>query len=107
MQDAFTRLLARLPFPILELHPDNGREFFNRFLLRYWKDVVPGLTLSRSRPFHKNDNPFVEEKNGSLVDRPTFATAQRQTREAPGRPPDPVPAATLSSQDHPPGNLIS
>ena len=67
MQDAFTRLLARLPFPILELHPDNGGEFFNSFLLRYWKDAVPGLTLSRTRPFRKNDNPFVEEKNGSLV----------------------------------------
>lgn len=67
MQDAFTRLLARLPFPILELHPDNGAEFFNHFLLRFWKHAVPGLTLSRTRPFHKNDNPLVEEKNGSLV----------------------------------------
>jgi len=67
MQDAFERLLARLPFPILELHPDNGLEFFNRFLLRYWHQAVPHLTLSRSRPFHKNDNPLVEEKNGSLV----------------------------------------
>ena len=67
MQDAFERILARLPFPILELHPDNGGEFFNRFLLTYWKQAVPGLTLSRSRPFHKNDNRLVEEKNGSLV----------------------------------------
>ena len=67
MRDAFARLLARLPFPILELHPDNGGEFFNHFLLTYWKEVVPGLTLSRTRPFRKNDNPFVEEKNGSLV----------------------------------------
>lgn len=67
MQDAFERILARLPFPILELHPDNGGEFFNRFLMTYWKQAVPHLTLSRSRPFHKNDNPLVEEKNGSLV----------------------------------------
>ena len=67
MQDAFTRLLARLPFAILELHPDNGHEFFNRFLLTYWKHAVPGLSLSRTRPYRKNDNPFVEEKNGSLV----------------------------------------
>jgi hypothetical protein len=66
-EDAFERILARLPFPILELHPDNGGEFFNRFLLTYWKQAVPHLTLSRSRPFHKNDNPLVEEKNGSLV----------------------------------------
>ena len=67
MQDAFARVLARLPFPMLELHPDNGLEFFNRFLLTYWKQAVPHLTLSRSRPFHRNDNPLVEEKNGSLV----------------------------------------
>lgn len=67
MQDAFERILARLPFPVLELHPDNGSEFFNHFLLTYWKQAVPHLALSRSRPFHKNDNPLVEEKNGSLV----------------------------------------
>jgi len=67
MRDAFQRILTRLPFPILELHPDNGGEFFNRFLLTYWKQAVPHLTLSRSRPFHRNDNPLVEEKNGSLV----------------------------------------
>jgi hypothetical protein len=67
LQDAFARILARLPFPILELHPDNGVEFFNRFLLTYWKQAVPHLTLSRTRPYRKNDNPLVEEKNGSLV----------------------------------------
>lgn len=67
MQDAFARILARLPFPILELHPDNGAEFFNHFLLTYWRQAVPSLTLSRTRPFRKNDNPLVEEKNGSLV----------------------------------------
>jgi hypothetical protein len=36
--------LARLPFPMLELHPDNGAEFFNHFLLTYWKQAVPHLT---------------------------------------------------------------
>lgn len=67
LQDAFDRILARLPFPLVELHPDNGGEFFNQFLLNYWKQAVPHLTLSRSRPYRKNDNPLVEEKNGSLV----------------------------------------
>jgi hypothetical protein len=61
MQDAFQRILTRLPFPVLEFHPDNGVEFLNHFLLAYWKQAVPNLALSRSRPFHKNDNPFVEE----------------------------------------------
>jgi hypothetical protein len=67
MEDGFGCLLNRLPFPVLELHPDNGAEFFNAFLLKYWKEKVQGVELSRSRPYHKNDNRFVEENNFSLV----------------------------------------
>ena len=67
MRYAFARILARLPFPMLELHPDSGGEFFNHFLMTYWRDAVPQLILSRSRPFCKNDNPIVEEKNASAV----------------------------------------
>jgi transposase InsO family protein len=67
MEDAFRYILTRLPFLIRELHPDNGSEFFNHHLLRFWKDTVQGITLSRSRPYHKNDNRFVEQKNSSLV----------------------------------------
>jgi hypothetical protein len=67
MEDAFRRILARLPFPLLEIHPDNGSEFFNHHLLRFWGEIVQGVTISRSRPFHKNDNPRVEQKNSTLV----------------------------------------
>jgi hypothetical protein len=67
MEDGFRRILARLPFPVLEIHPDNGSEFLNAHLLRFWKDTVKDVTLSRSRPFHKNDNRFVEQKNSTLV----------------------------------------
>ncbi len=67
MQDAFSHILARLPFPVKQLHPDNGAEFFNDHLLRFWKQIIPDLHLSRSRPYTKNDNPFVEQRNGSLV----------------------------------------
>jgi IS30 family transposase len=67
MQAAFEHILARLPFSVREIHPDNGSEFFNHHLLRFWKDAVPGVHLSRSRPFHKNDNRFVEQKNFTLV----------------------------------------
>jgi len=45
----------------------NGSEFFNHHLLNFWKDTVPGVKLSRSRPYHKKDNRFVEQKNSSLV----------------------------------------
>ena len=33
--DAFRRMLARLPFPVIEIHPDNGSEFFNGHLVRF------------------------------------------------------------------------
>ena len=67
MEDAFRGIFHRLPFPVRQIHPDNGGEFFNHHMLRFWGDLVQGVTLSRSRPFHKNDNPRVEQKNASLV----------------------------------------
>jgi hypothetical protein len=67
MQDGFLRIQLRLPFPICELHPDNGSEFFNDHLVAFWKESVTGVRLSRSRPYHKNDNRFVEQKNDTLV----------------------------------------
>ncbi|NMC34044.1 MAG: transposase family protein [Veillonellaceae bacterium] len=67
MADAFQRLLHRLPLPIIELHPDNGSEFLNRDLIHFWEQVFPGVHISRSFPYHKNDNRFVEQKNSTLV----------------------------------------
>jgi len=67
MADGFDHILARLPFEVQEIHPDNGVEFFNQNLLRYWKEKAPDLQLSRSRPYQKNDNRFVEENNHSLI----------------------------------------
>jgi hypothetical protein len=67
MEAGFRRILARLPVPVKELHPDNGSEFFNQHLVRFWGEAITGLTLSRSRPYQKNDNRFVEQKNATLV----------------------------------------
>lgn len=67
MEAGFRRVLDRLPFAVRELHPDNGSEFFNNHLVRFWGEAITGLTLSRSRPYQKNDNRFVEQKNDSLV----------------------------------------
>jgi hypothetical protein len=66
MQDGFERISRRLPFEIQELHPDNGTEFLNAHLVHYWQEKVQA-ELSRSRPYHKNDNRFVEENNFSVV----------------------------------------
>ena len=67
MVKGFKRVQERLPFPIVHLHPDNGSEFFNDHLIRYFGQGITGLSLSRSRPYRKNDNRFVEQKNSSLV----------------------------------------
>lgn len=67
IEDAFLVIGQRIPFPIRELHPDNDAAFFNAHLIRFWRERIPGLMLSRSRPYHKNDNRFVEQRNGWLV----------------------------------------
>lgn len=69
VRDGFKRILARLPFQVLEIHPDNGSELLNDHLVRFWKDVARVEHLSRSRAWHKNDNRFVEQKNDTLVRR--------------------------------------
>ena len=67
MEDALISLMARIPFPIREFHPDNGGEFLNAHLLTFLKTRYPEITLSRSRPAHPNDNRLVEQKNHTLV----------------------------------------
>ena len=67
MHDAFQALLRRIPFPIREIHTDNGSEFLNAHLYRFWQERDPQVRLTRSRPWQKNDSRFVEQKNSSLV----------------------------------------
>jgi len=54
-----------LPFPAAEWHPDSGSEFIN-WHCREWCGKR-GVRLTRSRPNRKNDNCFVEERNGHVV----------------------------------------
>jgi len=67
MEAGFRHVIARVPFPILHLHPNNGSEFFNDHLVHFWGEAIIGLTLSRSRPYQKNDNRFVDQKNDTPV----------------------------------------
>ena len=78
MEQGFRRIQARVPFAILEIHPDNGSEFLNHHLVRYFHDTVKDVALSRSRPYQKNDNRFVEQKNHTLV-RAFFGDARFDT----------------------------
>ena len=79
-QTAMVAGFRRIPFPILELHSDNGSEFLNQHLVQFWKEKVTGVQLSRSRPYHKNDNRNVEQKNATLV-RQYFGTLRLDTPE--------------------------
>jgi predicted nucleic acid-binding protein len=67
VQDAYRRILNRLPFRVREIHPDNGSEFINNHSWRFWKGAVQGVRFSRSRPYQKNDNRMVEQKHSPLV----------------------------------------
>ena len=55
----------QLPLPVRILHSDNGSEFINHALLSWCRQK--GIALTRSRGSKKNDNCFVEQKNGATV----------------------------------------
>lgn len=59
------RTRSRYPFSWKEIHSDNGTEFINWHLLRY--TLKEELDFSRSRPYKKNDNCLVEQKNWTHV----------------------------------------
>lgn len=56
-----------LPFPIKGFDCDNGSEFLNWHLLRYFESHKQPVQFTRSRPYHSNDNAHVEQKNWSHV----------------------------------------
>lgn len=62
---ALYQLEKQYPFAWGEIHPDNGSEFINEVL--YGFTEKNGMAFSRSRPYHKNDNCFVEQKNSTHV----------------------------------------
>ncbi|MDO8582197.1 MAG: transposase [bacterium] len=55
----------RSPFAWREIHPDNGGNILNIHVYNYAEKH--GITMSRSRPYKKNDNCFVEQKNSTHV----------------------------------------
>lgn len=56
-----------LPFAIRGFDCDNGSEFLNWHLVRYFQDRPRRVGFTRSRPYHKDDNGHVEEKNWTRV----------------------------------------
>ena len=58
---------TKLPFELKGFDCDNGSEFLNYHLLRYFTNHRPKIKFTRSRPYKKNDNAHVEQKNWTHV----------------------------------------
>ena len=63
--DALDDIRRALPFPLKAIDSDNGSEFINYHLYRYCKKH--GLQFTRSRPYKKDDNAHIEQKNWTHV----------------------------------------
>jgi hypothetical protein len=63
--EAITGLRPKLPFPLLGLDTDNDSAFMNDTLYSYCQEQR--IVFTRSRAYHKNDQAWVEQKNGAIV----------------------------------------
>lgn len=64
-EQGLDRIRPRCPFRIREIHPDNDSGLINHLLWRYCRRAR--IRMSRSRPYQKNDNAWVEQKNWTHV----------------------------------------
>jgi hypothetical protein len=63
--EALERIRLALPFTLRALDVDNGSEFINETMIQYC--LRNGIELTRSRPYRKNDQAWIEQKNGAIV----------------------------------------
>lgn len=56
-----------LPFPLRGVDSDNGGEFINHHLVRHFQQRPKPVGFTRSRPYRKNDNAHIEQKNYTQV----------------------------------------
>ncbi|MDP9011837.1 MAG: DDE-type integrase/transposase/recombinase [Pseudomonadota bacterium] len=63
--EALERVRLGLPFTLRALDVDNGSEFVNETMIQYC--LRNGIELTRSRPYRKNDQAWIEQKNGAIV----------------------------------------
>jgi hypothetical protein len=62
---SFSEMSQVLPLRVLDIDSDNGGEFINHHLFRYCQNREIGFT--RSRPYKKDDNAHIEQKNWTHV----------------------------------------
>jgi len=65
VQKTLADIESGLPFPMIGAHYDNGMEFINEPLLTWC--ILRHIEVTRSRPYHKNDNCYAEQKNYDAV----------------------------------------
>jgi hypothetical protein len=63
--EAFKATRKRLPFRVREIHPDNDSALINDLIYSWCRER--NIAMSRSRPLHKNDNAWVEQRNWTHV----------------------------------------
>lgn len=66
VQQAIDDIRCRMPFDLLGIDSDNGSEFINNHLLGYCQ-TEPKLQFTRGRPYKKDDNAHIEQKNWTHV----------------------------------------
>jgi len=62
-----SEIRKRMPFPLLGFDTDNDSVFMNETVQSYCKEA--GVEFTRCRPYRKNDQAWVEQKNGAVVRR--------------------------------------
>jgi hypothetical protein len=67
MEKALKSIEADTPFRLLSIQSDCGSEFLNYAMMRYLQNRPKPVIMTRSRPYHKNDNAHVEQKNYTHV----------------------------------------
>jgi hypothetical protein len=67
IQEQIADLEQQTPFALEGFDCDNGSEFLNYPLLHYFTQRQEPVAFTRSRPYHKNDNAHVEQKNWTHV----------------------------------------
>lgn len=63
--NALKEIEKNMPIKIKKIHTDNGSEFINSYVMKFCRER--DIKFTRSRPYKKNDAPYVESKNWSMV----------------------------------------
>lgn len=66
-KESLETIRSRLPFCLNHIHPDCGTEFLNKVVMSWSEENK--IEVTRSRSYHKNDNGYIEQRNGHIARR--------------------------------------